>query len=92
MDQLWLELLESMRQAAYTPINEKTSILDHASRTLDSLRFFSQLAWETKLIPTEQYIPLGIDIENIGKMLGGWRKGILSKTQPTAWVSRERRE
>ena len=47
---------------------------------LDNLKFFIQLAWENKLIPTDKYSVLSENLEEIGRMLGGWRKGLQQKT------------
>ena len=49
---------------------------------LDILKFFSQLAWENKLIPNDKYIELFERLLEIGRMLGGWRKGLLEKKLP----------
>ncbi|NCA94382.1 MAG: four helix bundle protein [Sphingobacteriia bacterium] len=49
---------------------------------LDILKFFSQLAWENKLIPNDKYIELSERLLEIGRMLGGWRKGLLEKKLP----------
>ena len=45
---------------------------------LDVLKFFCQLAWESRLIPTDKYAELSEKLEEIGRMLGGWRKGLQS--------------
>ena len=31
-------------------------------------------------MPSKQFTTLGKDVESIGKMIGGWRKGLLTKT------------
>ncbi len=80
IDLLLLDLLELLRKATYTPIHEKIIILENASIKIDSIRFFIQLLWETRLMPQEQFLSLGTDIEQIGKMIGGWKKGLLQKT------------
>ena len=80
IDNLFLEILELIRKAVYTPINKKIIILEEISGKIDSLRFFFQLLWETKLVSNKQYISLGAEIENIGKIIGGWKKGLISKT------------
>ena len=79
-DVLFLDLLELLRKATYTPINKKLPLLEGASDKLDSLRFFFQLLWETKLVSNKQYISLGTEIESVGKIIGGWRRGLISKT------------
>ena len=47
---------------------------------LDVLKFFIQIAWENKLIPEDKYIILSEQLHEIGRMLGGWKKGLQSKT------------
>ena len=47
---------------------------------LDVLKFFIQIAWENKLVPKDKYITLSEKLHEIGRMLGGWKKGLQSKT------------
>lgn len=54
-------------------------MLGRAITKIDTLKFFYQLAWESKLIPTDKYTELSEKLEEIGRMLGGWRRG-LNKT------------
>ncbi|MBP6974813.1 MAG: four helix bundle protein [Candidatus Pacebacteria bacterium] len=62
---------------------QKVIMLGKVISKLDTLKFFMQLAWENKLIPQIKYIELSQKLEEIGKMLGGWRKGLQSPpTQP----------
>lgn len=80
IDGLFLELLEQIRKAEYMAIGQKIIILEKILTLIDSLRFFLQIAWEIKQIPNNQYIVIGKEVENIGKMIGGWRKSLLTKT------------
>ncbi len=80
IDSLFLELLEILRAATYSPITAKAKVLESGLFKIDSLRFFVQILWETRLISNSQFITLGGDIENVGKMVGGWKKGIEKKT------------
>ena len=80
IDNLFLDLLESLRRAIYTPINKKIILLEEASDKIDSLRFFLQLLWEAHLISNKQYILLETDIDDLGRIVGGWKKGLISKT------------
>ena len=82
IDFLCLELLESLRKAAYARAQDKVGFLSEAILKADALRFFLQLAWETALITNKQYIPLAQEVEEVGRMTGGWRKGLLTKTPP----------
>ena len=78
-DFLFLELLELLRKAMYAPMQIRIELLQEASGKVDSIRFFFQLLWEAQLVPNNQYISLGSEIENLGKMIGGWKKGLVSK-------------
>jgi len=82
IDALLLELLETLRKASFVETASKPVLLGTAIGIADSLRFFLQIAWESRLIPNKQYEDLAGAVEEIGRMTGGWRKGVLSKTPP----------
>lgn len=82
IDQIFITLLETLHRASFTSGTAKISLLGEALLAIDSLRFFIQLCWELKLIPTAQFSAIGQEVEAIGKMVGGWRKGLLTKTPP----------
>jgi len=44
------------------------------------LKFFLQIAWEIKALENKKYIALSEKLNEVGKMLGGWRKGLENKT------------
>jgi hypothetical protein len=50
--------------------------LGKAINRLDILKFFIQLTWEQKLVNNEKYLEISKELENIGKQLGGWKKGL----------------
>lgn len=80
IDSLLVEVLEIIHRATYSSIQNKIDLLGEAIIKIDSLRFFIQLGWELKLLPTKSFAYLGSEIEEIGKMIGGWRKGLIAKT------------
>ena len=75
----FLDLLELTFSSSYLPPEPKIILLSRAISKLDVLRFFIQLAWEGKLIPTEKYSVLLADLGEIGRQLGGWKKGLQEK-------------
>ena len=89
IDALLLDLLECLRVVTYTRMNEKPIVLARAINTVDSVRFFVQITQEAKLISNTHFEELGVRVEEIGRMIGGWRKGILAKTPP---IGGERKE
>lgn len=58
-------------------------MLNKVITKLDIVKFFVQLAWESKLIPTDKYSGLVSKLEEIGRQLGGWKKGLQTKNSPT---------
>ena len=76
----FLDLLELTFSSVYLPIDPKIILLGRAISKLDVLRFFIQLAWEGKLMPTEKYADLLTRLGEIGRQLGGWKKGLQTKT------------
>ena len=55
IDALLLELLETLRKATYANTQRKILLLDTAIITADSVRFFFQIAWESKLLPNNSF-------------------------------------
>jgi hypothetical protein len=47
---------------------------------LDVLKFLLQIAWEAKFVSHGKYGELSTALDEIGKMLGGWKKGLETKT------------
>jgi hypothetical protein len=74
-----LDVLEFTFASIYLVSEQKILMLSRTIAKLDNLKFFMQLAWESKLIPTEKYATVSEKLEEIGRMLGGWRKGLLEK-------------
>lgn len=77
-----MEILERLHQASFSQSQAKISLLGEVLIKVDSLRFFIQLCWELKLLPTKQFAAIGQEVEEAGKMIGGWRKGLIAKTSP----------
>lgn len=73
-------MLEETFKLSYAPLIEKVGYINKAISKLDAIKFFSQIAWEGKLIATNRYADLSKDLEEIGRQFGGWKKGLLIKT------------
>jgi hypothetical protein len=83
IDTLYCETLELILLAGYSSRQTKLVVVERASTKLDALKFFLQTAWEMKVIDTKRYGQLTSPLIEVGKMLGGWRKQLQSKTPPT---------
>jgi hypothetical protein len=47
---------------------------------IDLVKLLLQLSWEIKAMDNKKYIHLSERFAEIGKMLGGWKKQLLTKT------------
>ncbi len=55
-------------------------MVSNAIAKSDILKFFLQLAWEGKTLDHALYGKLLLDLDEIGRMLGGWKRTLSSKT------------
>jgi len=69
-----LDMLESIILASNLSKKEKLPTLRKASIKLDLLRVLFRLGKDLKIIENKKYISLENDINEIGKMIGGWIK------------------
>ena len=82
IDSLFLRLLEYMITATYLPPKEKISFLQKGITTLDLLKFFLQILWEVQGVDAKKYAVISEPLDEVGRMLGGWYKKMLSKETP----------
>jgi len=73
-ENLILEILEYILDASQLSKMEKLPVLQKASTKLNLLRVFLRLCKDTKVLDTKKYIRLEQDVDEIGRMLGGWIK------------------
>ncbi|HWC57490.1 MAG TPA: four helix bundle protein [Candidatus Paceibacterota bacterium] len=79
VEQYFLELLECIFTALYLSPEKKTGRLESAISKLDGVKFFAQLCWENKCMSNKAYADLSEKLLELGKMIGGWKKGLESK-------------
>ncbi len=74
IDNLFCELIELLLEASYANREYKTEIITKACVRLDALKYFLKITWELKTIDTKKYTLLATALNEVGKMLGGWKK------------------
>lgn len=74
IDNLFIEIIENIFTASYLPSGQKLPLLQKAGAKLDVLKMFLQISWEIKALDNNKYIRLSEQVNEIGKMLGGWSK------------------
>jgi len=72
----FLDLLELSYTAYFSPKESKSEKISECISILDKLKFLISIAWETKLVANKQYEELALKLDEVGKMLGGWKNSI----------------
>jgi len=72
----FLDLLELIYKAYYASIENKNIIIIESINKNDIIKYLLQIAFENKLIKEKQYLELSQKLNEVGKILGGWKKGI----------------
>lgn len=72
----FLYLLELLYLAYFTEKEKKGQKIIECILILDTLKFLVQLAWEAKLVSHKQYEDTALKLDEVGKMLGGWKRSL----------------
>lgn len=81
IDDTFLAVLELLFRASFAFDKfEKLSLVSQTIGKRDLLNFFLQIGWEHKIIPPKLYGELIVRLDEIGRMLGGWKKSLAEKT------------
>ena len=78
LENIILEIIENIMQASLSAKKKKLPGLENASIKLNILRVFIRLAHDTKAIDNKKYVLLQKDVDEIGRMLGGWIRSMRS--------------
>lgn len=76
----FLDLLELSYTAYFTGKDKKVEKISECIFILDTLKYLISVTWEGKIISNNQYEQVAIKLDEVGKMLGGWKKGLENKT------------
>lgn len=81
IDEAFLSILEIIFRACFAYDKfEKLSLVSQAIGKNDLLKFFLQIGWEHKILNQKKYTDFILDLDEIGRMLGGWKKSLVDKT------------
>lgn len=81
IDSLYVEIIERLFQAQYISKEKKAEVLQFATIKLDTLKFFVFTLLEIKGVSEEMYLKLNGTLEEVGKMLYGWKQQALKQTE-----------
>ena len=82
VDNLFADIIEALASASFLVREEKMPLVALAIRKLDTLKIFLMMLWETKSLDNKKYIALSMKVDEIGKMLGGWRGQLQKQNSP----------
>lgn len=80
IDSRFIQVLELLYIASYQSAIDKLPTLDRALSGIDTLKFFLRIAWELRVFDDKKYSNLSEGLHEVGRQVGGWRKGIQTKT------------
>lgn len=69
-----LNLLELLIAASNTTKDRKLPLIQQANIKLDTIKILIRLAKDVKAIDEKKYIILQSNVQEIGRMLGGWQR------------------
>lgn len=76
MDQIALELIELIVRASYLQREQKPSVLEKSVVSADLLKILLRLAKDNKALDNKKYLQLESNLQEIGRMVGGWKRFI----------------
>lgn len=72
--------LELLQIATYQSLQEKIPTLERALSSVDMLKFFLRVAYEVRALDEKKYIEMSEGLDEAGRQIGGWKKGLQKKT------------
>ena len=69
---LMFDIIELIIESIYT--KKRGKILQKINMKIEKLRIYIRLSYDRKYISIKQYKYVSEEIEEIGKMIGGWKK------------------
>ncbi len=72
----FLDLLELSYSAYFSKKENRIEKISRCIFLLDTLKFLVYIIWEGKRISNKQYESIMVKLDEIGKMLGGWKKSL----------------
>jgi len=80
IDSLFIEILELLFIASYQNIESKLPTIETAIKKTDILKFLLRIAWDIRALDNKKYILFSEQTQELGRMVGGWKKQLLTKT------------
>ena len=82
IDSLFAQVIELVAGAMFAPKMTRLPIIDQAIRKNDVLKFMLYVLLELDAITPKQFAALGGQLEEVGRMLYGWRGQLAKQNHP----------
>lgn len=79
IDTTFLEVTQLVFNASHQRGEQKYEQVFEAGVKLDLVKFFLRIAWEIKALDNKKYVAISKQLDEIGRMIGGWTKQIREK-------------
>jgi hypothetical protein len=78
----FIEAIEAVVTASFLKKEQKLPYVLRGIQKIDTLKIFIMMLWESKGLDNKKYIALSVALDEIGKMLGGWRGQLKKQNSP----------
>jgi len=68
--------------ASFLHREEKLPFVRRAIQKLDALKILLMVLWKSKALDNKKYITLSVQLDEIGKMMGGWNGQLIKQNSP----------
>jgi len=82
IDSLYAELVEIISSAQFSQADGRLSQVEKAVTKNDTLKFMLLALFELSGVSKKEYLDLSIQLEEVGRMLYGWKNNILKQNRP----------
>lgn len=72
----FLDLIELSYIAYFSEKEKKATKISECIIIVDTLKYLISIAWESRLISNKHCEDVALKLEEIGKMLGGWKQNL----------------
>ena len=79
---MFIDLLETIATASFLTRPDKLSHVIIAIQKADTIKILLLILWESKSLDNKKYATLSEKIDEIGRMLGGWKGQLENQNSP----------
>lgn len=88
IDDFFIQAIEAIATAGFLSKQEKMPYVRLAIRKIDTIKVLLMILWESKSLDNKKYAALSVEIDTVGKMLGGWNGQLQKQNSPESAIGR----